>query len=335
MARQLGERFRVPLCFADAGEMLQTVRPDVVHITTPPKAHLALARQCLQAGSHVYLEKPFTINTADAIELIQLARSQGLKITAGHNYQFTLEMLEMRRLVARNYLGGAPVHLESYWPYALTDVSYVGPILSSPSHWVRQLPGQLYHNLISHGVAKLVEFLDDDLTQIHAYSHQSAQLAAMGGSGVQDELRVFIRDKKGTTAFFCFSTQIKPRLNILRILGPVKSLVVDHASGSLIRQEISSHKSYLTYLIPPWRLGLQYFRNAWNNFRNIARGRLHQDSGMKELIERFYDSIRTGGEPPIPYREIILTTRIMEEIFQQVYPPKMAGASGEGNPGVQ
>ena len=40
---------------------------------------------------------------------------------------------------------------------------------------------------------------------------------------------------------------------------------------------------------------------------------------MKELIERFYNSIRLRGEPPIPYREIILTARIMDEIFSQVY----------------
>ena len=43
---------------------------------------------------------------------------------------------------------------------------------------------------------------------------------------------------------------------------------------------------------------------------------------MKELIERFYNSIRLRGEPPIPYREIILTARIMDEIFAQVYGPR-------------
>ena len=41
---------------------------------------------------------------------------------------------------------------------------------------------------------------------------------------------------------------------------------------------------------------------------------------MKELIERFYNSIRTGGPPAIPYREIILTARIMDEVFAQIYP---------------
>jgi hypothetical protein len=40
---------------------------------------------------------------------------------------------------------------------------------------------------------------------------------------------------------------------------------------------------------------------------------------MKELIERFYDSIRKGTPVPIPYREIVLTARIMDEIFGQIY----------------
>ncbi len=45
--------------FADAAELL-ALRPDVVHIVTPPATHVALARQAILAGSHVYVEKPFT-----------------------------------------------------------------------------------------------------------------------------------------------------------------------------------------------------------------------------------------------------------------------------------
>jgi len=47
---------------------------------------------------------------------------------------------------------------------------------------------------------------------------------------------------------------------------------------------------------------------------------LHQDFGMKELIGQFYDSINNSTPPPIPYREILLTARIMDEVFAQIYP---------------
>jgi predicted dehydrogenase len=253
--------------------------------------------------------------------LIRLAEGKNLKITAGHNYQFTLEMLEMRRLVSQNFLGGKPVHVESHWPYDLSDASYVGPILGSKMHWVRQLPGQLFHNLISHGIAKLAEFLGDEV-KVTAHAHQSARLQSLGGQEVQDELRVFLCDENGTTAFFCFSTQIKPGLNSLRICGPKNSLFVDNSSGSLIRHENKSYKSYLTFFVPPLKNARQHFRNARVNFSNFLSGKLHQDSGMKELIERFYQSIQSQSAPPIPYREIILTARIMDKIFAQVYPKK-------------
>lgn len=320
MAGQLGERFGISTCFADAAEMLRAVKPDVVHITTPPQGHFSLARQCLDSGSHVYLEKPFTVTAPEAETLVHLAESRSLKITAGHNYQFTLEMLEMRRLVAENFLGGRPVHVESHWPYDLSDASYVGPILGSRNHWVRQLPGQLFHNLISHGIAKLAEFLGDNV-KVTAHAHQSQHLQSLGGQEVQDELRVFLRDEYGTTAFFCFSTQIKPGQNFLRVCGPKNSLFVDHSSGTLLRLESKSYKSYLAYFVPPLVNARQNVRNARRNIVDFLKGRLYQDSGMKELIERFYHSIQTQTAPPIPYRELILTARIMDEIFAQIKTP--------------
>ena len=48
---------------------------------------------------------------------------------------------------------------------------------------------------------------------------QSPRLKSVDDEQILDELRVLIRDKTGTTAFFCFSTQIKG-LNQLRIYGP-------------------------------------------------------------------------------------------------------------------
>jgi predicted dehydrogenase len=322
MAKQLGERFGVSGCFSDLEEMLQATSPDVVHITTPPQSHYSLAKQCLESGSHVYLEKPFTITADHAESLIHLAEDRELRITVGHNYQFTLEMMAMRRLISEGYLGGRPIHLESYWSYDLGGSMYAGAFLGSRAHWLHNLPGQLFHNIISHGIAKLAEFLDDDVRLIVAAAHRSPQLSHSGGSDLMDELRVLLRDKYGTTALFCFSTQFRPALNRLRIYGPRNSLMVDILTGTLIRSPGAAYKSYLTYFIPPLKNAREYFRNLRLNVTNFISRRLYQDFGMKELIERFYNSIRTEGPPAIPYREIILTARIMDEIFAQIYPPR-------------
>lgn len=317
MARQLAERFSIAACFEDVEDMLRTITPDVVHITTPPQSHCDLGQRCLRAGSHVYLEKPFTVTASEAESLILLAQSSGRSVTAGHNYQFTPEMMEMRQLVREGFLGGNPAHLESYWSYDLGDVDYVGPMLADPNHWVRRLPGQLFHNLISHGIARLAEFLDDELTELICTMHQSSYLHSLGVEDVADELRVIIRDKKGTSAFFCFSTQIKPSLNSFHIYGPLNSMTADLVTGSLIRNSGKSYKSYLTFLVPPLNSMRAHFRSARRNAVNIFRQRLYQDSGMKELVQRFHESIATGNPPPIPYREIQLTARILDEIFSQ------------------
>ena len=320
MARQLGERFCVDRCFSDAAEMLSQTKPDVVHITTPPQSHFSLGRLCLEAGAHVYMEKPFTVTAEEAEEIIHLAERRGLKVTAGHNLQFTSEMLEMRRLIQDGFLGGKPVHLESHFSYGLGDTTYVGPLLGNRNHWVRKLPGQLFHNIVSHGLAKLAEHLEDEIVEVRASAHQSEQLRGLGGEEVLDELRVLLRTTSGMTAFFCFSTQLKPGLNLLRICGPKNSLVVDHVSGTVIRQPSRSDKSYLTYFLPPLRAARQHFGHAVRNIIQFLRRQLYQDYGMKELIGRFYASIREGSPLPISYREILVTARIMDEVFAQVYP---------------
>jgi predicted dehydrogenase len=319
MAQQLGERFGISECFSDVQEMLQANQPDIVHVTTPPQSHYLLAKQCLEFGTHVYLEKPFTVTAEEAESLIEVAGAHNLNITAGHNLQFTLEMLEMRRLVSEGFLGGKPIHLESHFSYDLGDRSYIGALLGNPQHWVRQLPGQLLHNIISHGIAKLAEFLDDEIVEIVAMAGQSPRLRHPGGEEILDELRAVIRDKNGMTALFCFSTQIKG-LNQLRVYGPAGSITADIISGSLVRNSSRAYKSYLTYFLPPLKNARQHLRNARLNLTNFVCRRLYQDFGMKELVERFYNSIRKNSPPPIPYREIILTARIMDEIFAQIYP---------------
>jgi len=329
MAKQLAERSGIEGCFDDVAEMLRTSTPDVVHITTPPQSHHELGRQCLEAGCHVYIEKPFTVTRQEAQSLIDLASNLGLNITAGHNYQFTPEMLAMRELVRQGFLGGPAVHLESTWSYDLGDASYVGPMLGNPDHWVRRLPGQLFHNLISHGIARLAEFLGDDMAEIVVSTQQSARMRTLGGQEVKDEMRALLRDSRGTTASFNFTTQVKPGVNQLRVLGPAGSITVDLVSGSVIRHFGKSYKSYLTFVMPSLvqarEHGSNFVRNAWD----ILRWRLHQDGGIKELIQRFHSSIASRQPPPIAYREILLTAGIMDALFAV---PQGSGASRSASP---
>jgi predicted dehydrogenase len=317
MARQLFERFPVKAHFSDVTELLRRARPDVVHITTPPESHFDLAKLCLEHRCHVYVEKPFTLRVADAETLIALASRHGRKLTVGHDDQFSHVTRRMRSLVQAGYLGGRPVHMESTYCYDLGD-GYARALLADRQHWIRRLPGKLLHNIISHGVARIAEFLSGDRPHVMAHGFVSPRLQAMGEREIVDELRVLIQDEESTTAAFTFSSRLRPTLHQFRIYGPEGGLVLDQDQETLIKVPGARFKSYGEKFIPPVTLAGQHLGNAFRNMGAFLARDFHMKSGMKYLIEAFYRSIAGGRPVPIPYREIVLTARIMEAIFDQI-----------------
>lgn len=318
MARQLFERFPIKQHFCDLTELLSESKPDVVHVTTPPGSHFAIAKLCLEAGSHVYVEKPFTLYEDEAQRLIALANEKVLKITAGHDGQFTHVARRMRALVKSGFLGGGPVHMESCYGYGLGGSEYAGALFGDKRHWVRSLPGQLLQNIISHGIARLAEFLSGDSPQVMAYGFTSPFLKSIGENEIIDELRVIIAEEERTTAYFTFSSQMRPTLHEFRIYGAKNGLVLDQDQETLIRLPGARLKSYVEHFVRPVTLARQYLGNLGTNVRLFLGRDFHQKAGMKYLMESFYRSIVEGTPLPISYREILLTARIMDAIFVQL-----------------
>jgi predicted dehydrogenase len=318
MAIQLADRFRIPHIFTDAAEMLRTIRPDAVHITTPAQSHFLLARMCLEAGSHVYIEKPFTETAAEAETLLCLARDSRRRITVGHNLQFSPEALRMRELVKAGFLGGPPIHLDCIQCYSHDEPTYGKAVLGDPHHWVRRLPGSLLQNLISHGISKLAEFLKGESPEVVSISFSSPYLKRLGLTDIMDEVRAVLRDEAGTTANFLFTTQFGAGSNELRLYGKTGNLVMDNTYRTVVRMRPSHRKSYLRYFLDPLTHGREHARNSIRNLRLFAKNEFHMDSGMRKLIELFYAAVKDVGPDPLPAEEILRTSRIMETIFAQM-----------------
>lgn len=318
MAEQLGDRFSVSGRYSDPGAMIESVQPDVIHITTPPQTHLELALYCMRAGAHVYIEKPFTVNLREAETLIDAATALSRKVTVGHDAQFTPAAIRMRKLVGDGFLGGAPIHIESYYCYDLSDVTYARAMLADSEHWVRSLPGKLLQNLISHGISKIAEYLPGDTPKIVACGYQSPVIRSLAGGEIVDELRVVLKDQSGVSGYFTFSSQMRPQLHHVRLYGAKNSLFVDHDNQTVIRVRGSRYKSYLDKFIPPISMARGYIGNCVHNMNLFVHNNFNMKEGMYKLMTEFYGSIRNDSTPPIPYREILLTTRIMDEIFSQI-----------------
>jgi len=95
------------------GELLSIDSIHLVVVTTPNPTHFDLASQCLKAGRHVVVDKPFTPTYAESAELVRLAQECGRLITVYQNRRWDGDFLAVRRLVQEGSLGRL-VHFESH-----------------------------------------------------------------------------------------------------------------------------------------------------------------------------------------------------------------------------
>jgi predicted dehydrogenase len=231
-------------------------------------------------------------------------------------------------LIAGGFLGEGPVHMESYYGYEIAKTGYAGALLGDKQHWVRRLPGKLLHNIISHGIARIAEFLITDSPEVIAYGFTSPQLRSIGESEIIDELRVIIAEEQRATAYFTFSSQMRPSLHQFRVYGSKNGLILDQDQETLVNLRGKKFKSYAETFVAPVVMADQYLKGVFTNLRIFAACDFHMKSGMKYLIEAFYRAIADGAPDPIPSHEILRTARIMDKIFAQLN-ASADGASAE------
>lgn len=78
---------------------------DAVIIATPVNTHYPLAKDALQAGKHVLVEKPITSDTDQAQELVDLARKKSLKLMVGHTFEYNPAVEAVRQVIQSGELG--------------------------------------------------------------------------------------------------------------------------------------------------------------------------------------------------------------------------------------
>jgi scyllo-inositol 2-dehydrogenase (NADP+) len=89
----------------DVRELLGDDSVDLIVVATPNSTHFEFARQALAAGKNVIVEKPFTITSAQAKELINLAREQDLLLSVHQNRRWDGDFLTLRKIIGAGVLG--------------------------------------------------------------------------------------------------------------------------------------------------------------------------------------------------------------------------------------
>jgi len=91
--------------YSDYNELVNSPDVDAIAVITPVWTHFELAKTALENGKHVFVEKPFTSNAAQAEELINLAEQKNLQIMVDHTFLFTGAVRKIQKLLAEGTLG--------------------------------------------------------------------------------------------------------------------------------------------------------------------------------------------------------------------------------------
>jgi predicted dehydrogenase len=91
--------------FSSAAELLHAARPDVVTVATPDHLHVDVALAALDAGCHVFCEKPLATTLADARRLVDAAAARGVQLGVNYNRRFGFAYRKARELIEAGRAG--------------------------------------------------------------------------------------------------------------------------------------------------------------------------------------------------------------------------------------
>src|SRR3989440_4695580 len=131
--KQAVSRFHVA-GYADYRQMVEETRPDLVAVVVPTQLHFEVASYVLDRGINVLLEKPMTSTIEEALALIQMAHSRGVKLAVGHVERFNPAVIGVKRYIIAGELGQMfHLHARRLGPYP-PRIRDVGVTLDLATH---------------------------------------------------------------------------------------------------------------------------------------------------------------------------------------------------------
>jgi protoporphyrinogen oxidase/predicted dehydrogenase len=208
----LSRRYPAARCTTRFEEVLRDDTVDAVAIATPVSTHYPLAMSALEAGKHVFVEKPLAASSEQVNDLIERAEQEGLVLMPGHTFLYSPPVTVIKGLIDANELGeiyfisSSRVNLGLHQP----DVSVV---------W----------DLGPHDFSILRYWLNDLPEEVSAVS-RSCVLPA-----VPDVSFINLRYPSGTVAHVELSWLAPSKLRRTAIVGSEKMVVYDDTSTEAVR----------------------------------------------------------------------------------------------------
>jgi predicted dehydrogenase/nucleoside-diphosphate-sugar epimerase len=281
---------------------------DVVHIVTPPATHESLARTALQAGCHIYVEKPFVESSRAAQALLDLADEKGCLVCPGHQLLYEPPARRARELLPAL---GRLIHVESYFSFRT--------VRRTPDGRVPLRADLQLLDILPHPVYVLLQFLE-------AAAEGTTELTALE-VGKAGTVHALIR-RGDLTGTLVVTLEGRPVDSYLRLVGSNGSIHADFVR-STVQRHIGPGTSGIDKLLAPYRHSRQLFFETTGSMGRRFLKRQRSYPGLVELFSAFYDSIRSGSAPPFSSAAILETVRIWEQVQNAL------ASADPGSPAVQ
>jgi predicted dehydrogenase/nucleoside-diphosphate-sugar epimerase len=278
--------------YSSIAALLDT-HPDVVHVCTPPFAHANAAWEALDAGAHVYVEKPFTLTEADAVRLLDLADRRRRLVCAGHQLLFDPAYTA---LVAGCAALGDVVQVDSHFAFRPS-----GPGLQRAG--ARALAPHLL-DILPHPLYSLIAVLE-------RFGPPDAAVEVDWTRGGPADMHATLRAGE-IVGRLSVSLRARPIASSLTVTGTGGALTCDLVR-SIVVGAANPGAAGLEKVLNPMVEGMQLAsRTARSVARRVTSGISYP--GLAELIGAFYQAIETRGPSPVSPRHLLRVTKIFETL---------------------
>jgi predicted dehydrogenase len=298
----VADRFGVDGRYTSYERMLDELRPDAVHVLTPPQTHKELALGALSQGAHVLVEKPAAPTYDDWAEMRERAEQHGVLLVENLNYR---TMPVVSAILDARDAGelGEIVHVDVSMGISIADP---GSVYLDPEvvHFAHGLPGGALQNFASHPASIATALVGGPR------SVRVAQRKLNQDSLGSDELRALVVAESGTATIAL--TPAKPLRITVRVQGTKATVEGDVFSGRLAAMGSSSP---LGRIAEGFRHGAGHVSATVATVGRTVGGRNYWFIGFERLVSDFYDAIAAGGPSPIPVAEMDASNRLLAELF--------------------
>ena len=148
------KKWDVPNGYTCLDQMLMNQEIDAIYVLLPPQAHYLATKKILEAGKHVFLEKPMSLNTSNASELIEIAKKKNLILDVNYNFLFHPTYKKLKDDILEGKIG--PID------NIIIDWSKPLPQLSKNylNSWLLAQPAHPFYEVSAHSLAHLIDLLD-------------------------------------------------------------------------------------------------------------------------------------------------------------------------------